>query len=63
MKLLGHDIHTQEEFDQFYSQEFKPLVDTSKKTLKSLKACMLFSVVSLLASVSALITVALTVPK
>ena len=35
MKMLGQDLHTQQEFDEFHKNEFAPLVNATSSAIKA----------------------------
>lgn len=45
MKMLGQDVHTQEEFDSFKAKEFDPVVDQIKSLKKKVICLFLFQVI------------------
>ncbi len=71
MKMLGQDLHTQQEFDKFHADEFAPLVtkvaqveEAATKATKLLAIAGVTSIVALLTSIgSVVIALALTMPK
>lgn len=64
MKMLGQDLHTQEEFDAFHQNEFQPLRDLVKKTASQAKSALFLSVFALVVAIgSAVFVVASSMPK
>lgn len=64
MKMLGQDLHTQEEFDAFYEQEFEPLRETISNQATKLKNACFLAIVALVVSLgSAAYIVASSMPK
>lgn len=64
MKMLGQDLHTQEEFDAFYEQEFAPLRETLSNNATKLKNACYLAVAALVVSLgSAAYIVASSMPK
>jgi hypothetical protein len=72
MKMLGQDIHTQQEFDAFLEEKFNPLeariavlsgtIAIQKQEIQELKKKKrVFEVLSIIAGVASVIAIALTV--
>lgn len=72
MKMLGQDIHTQQEFDAFLEEKFNPLearmtvlsgtVAIQKQEIEELKKKKrVFEVLSIVAGVASVIAIVLTV--
>jgi hypothetical protein len=64
MKMLGQDLHTQEEFDTFYENEFKPLTQKVATVTSKVKNACFLALVALVVSIgSAAYIVASSVSK
>lgn len=64
MKMLGQDLHTQEEFDAFHEKEFQPIVEELKKTQGQVKNSFMLAGLALVVALSSVVYLLVSViPK
>ena len=70
MKMLGQDLLTQQEFNEFHKNEFAPLIEqtqnaetAAKKSSSSVKLAIIGALIAVVLSIGSVVTVVMTMPK